>query len=490
MVEERAEAARVNKPVLIVGAGVAGGVVAEILTKRQNSDYKPVGFVDDDISKQRQSIHGLPVLGCRKDIPTLVNRYNISEIIIAIPSAAGRVISQIVEISQTSKARLKILPGFYDFITGRIGIGHIRDIEMNDLLLREPVSLDIGKIAQYLTGQNVLITGAGGSIGSELCLQVAKFSPGELILLGRGENSIYEIESKLKEKFPGLCFKTEIADIKDSVRMKKIFDKYRPKVAYHAAAHKHVRFMEKFPGEAVKNNIIGTQIVAEAAYLAGTDIFVMLSTDKAVNPTSIMGATKRVAEMVIQGMNARGGTRYVAVRFGNVLGSRGSVIPLFKRQIARGGPLTITHPDMVRYFMTTLEAAQLVIQAGVMAKGGEIFVLDMGQPVKILDLAKKLIRLSGYEPEKDIKLLFTGISPGEKLVEQLLAENEKPIPTSHQRIFAVSGCKQDSAKVDAFMNTITNPEFSFQEEKVIDLLQEVLPGFRKASSFLGMVSAE
>ncbi len=466
------------KPVLIIGAGVAGGIVAEVLSKSQNSDFKPVGFVDDDVKIQGQILHGLPVLGTREHIFTLVNRHDIKEIIIAIPSASGQVVSEIVEICHKSKARLKILPGFYDLITGRIKTKSIRDIEVDDLLGRDPVSLDVEQIAGYLTNQEVLVTGAGGSIGSELSRQVAKFSPEKLILLGRGENSIYEIELELRENFPNLELKSEIGDVKDQARMKQIFGKYRPKVVFHAAAHKHVPFMERCPGEAMKNNIMGTKNIAESAYRSGTSIFVLISTDKAVNPTSFMGATKRVAEMVIQSMNIRGGTRFVAVRFGNVLGSRGSVIPLFKRQIARGGPLTITHPDMVRYFMTTVEAAQLVIQTGAQARGGEIFILDMGQPVKILDLAKKLIKLSGFDPETEIPIRFTGIRPGEKLVERLEGDGEGIIPTRHKRIFAVPESSQDFSLLEDVLNTMESENFLFLEHQVITLLQKVLPGFK------------
>ncbi len=467
-----------TKPVLIIGAGVAGGVVAEVLSKNQNSEFEPVGFVDDDPTKQGQIIHGLPVLGTREDIPVLVNLHKIKEIIIAMPSVSGQVISRIVEICHKSRARLKILPGFYDIITGKISISNIRDIEMDDLLGRDPVSLDIEQIAGYLTGQTILITGAGGSIGSELSRQVARFSPKELIIVGRGENSIYEIESELRDSFPDLRLRSEIGDIKDTARINQLFDRYRPEVVYHVAAHKHVPYMEQCPGEAVKNNIIGTKRVAEAASRAGAGTFILISSDKAVNPSSVMGATKRVAEMVIQMLNSREGTRFAAVRFGNVLGSRGSVIPLFKKQIARGGPVTITHPDMVRYFMTSVEAAQLVIQAGALASGGEIFVLDMGQPVKIIDLAKNLIRLSGYEPDEDIKIRFTGIRPGEKLIEQLVGEDEGLIPTGHKRIFAISERSQDSEKVESLLNSFEIPEFNFPDHQIIAFLQKVLPKFK------------
>ncbi|NPV72988.1 MAG: polysaccharide biosynthesis protein [Pelotomaculum sp.] len=467
------------KPVLIIGAGVAGGVVAEVLSKNRNREFEPVGFVDDDPEKQQKILHGLPVLGTREDIPALVRRLNIEEIIIAIPSARGQVVSQIVEICQRSRARLKILPGFYDLITGRIKISKIRDVEIDDLLGREPVFLNVEQVAGYLAGRTVLITGAGGSIGSELSRHLARFSLKKLILLGRGEGSIYEIESDLRDNYPGLGMEAEIGDIRDRPRMDKIFGSHKPDVVFHAAAHKHVFYMERCPDEAVKNNIIGTRNVAEAAFRNGVGTFILISSDKAVNPASIMGATKRVAEMIIQTMNDRGGTRFAAVRFGNVLGSRGSVVPLFKRQIARGGPVTITHPGMVRYFMTTGEAAQLVIEAGALARGGEIFVLDMGRPVKIIDLARNLIRLSGYEPGKDIRFRFTGMRPGEKLVEQLVGDDEEVVPTGHKRIFAISGRRWEPAKLKALLDAFENPGFSYQEREIIALLQTVLPDFKK-----------
>jgi len=468
------------KPVLIVGAGVAGIIVADVLGKSQDrDDFEPVGYVDDDPEKQNKILHGLPVLGTKKDIPALVERHNIREIIIAIPSASGQVISQIIAICHRTRARLKILPGFYDLITGKIKISKIRNVEVEDLLGRKPVALDVDKIAGYLTNKNVLVTGAGGSIGSEISQQVARFAPKEIILLGRGENSIFEIELKLREAFPELCLTPEIGDIKDLVRLNHIFDRHRPDVVFHAAAHKHVPLMERCPDEAVKNNIIGTFNLAEVACKYGAGTFVLISTDKAVNPTSIMGATKRVAEMIMQSMSRRGKTRFVAVRFGNVLGSRGSVIPLFKRQIARGGPVTITHPDMTRYFMTPVEAAQLVIQAGVQAKGGEIFLLDMGSPVRILDLAENLIRLSGFEPYSEIPIEYTGMRPGEKLAEKLATEDEGIVTTVHDRIFCVSKGKYDFANLENVLSTFMSAEFSFREREIISLLQKVLLNFRK-----------
>ena len=466
-------------PVLIVGAGVAGGVVADILNQNISNEYAPVGFVDDDTDKQGLVLHGLPVLGTRREIPELVSRYDVRQIIIAIPSAPVRVIYSLVDICQQSKVRLKILPRFYDVITGKVKTSQIRAVEVNDLLDREPVSLNVELIAGFLKGQVVLVTGAGGTIGSELCRQMAGFAPGRLILLGRGESSIYTTELGLKEQFPHLEICPVIGDIRDLARMRRVFHEHRPRFVFHTAAHKHVPYMELCPDEAIKNNILGTKNVAEVAYSAGTGTFVLVSSDKAVNPSSVMGATKRVAEMMVQNMNRRDGTRFVAVRFGNVLGSRGSVVPLFTRQISRGGPVTITHPEMVRYFMTSTEAAQLVIQAGVQARGGEIFILDMGRPVKVLELARKLIQLSGFAPEKDISLIFTGIRPGEKLVEQLVGEEETIHPTFHRRIFTVTKLDHDYAPVERLLQKIEEPGFSFNDSEVIALLQRVFPHFKQ-----------
>ncbi len=477
------------KPVLIVGAGMAGVIVADVLGNSQDrDDFEPVGYVDDDPDKQNKILHGLQVLGTKEDIPSLVERHKIKEIIIAIPSASGQVISQIIEICHRTKVRLKILPGFYDLITGKIEISKIRNVEVDDLLGRKPVSLDVDEIAGYLTDRKVLVTGAGGSIGSEISRQIARFSPKEIVLLGRGENSIFEIELKLREVFSELRLTPEIGDVKDHLRINRIFEQHRPDVVFHAAAHKHVPLMERCPDEAVKNNIIGTYNLADVACRYGAATFVLISTDKAVNPTSIMGATKRVAEMIIQNMNKRGKTNFVAVRFGNVLGSRGSVIPLFKRQIERGGPVTITHPEMMRYFMTPVEAAQLVIQAGVQANGGEIFLLDMGKPVKILDLAENLIRLSGFEPYTEIPIKYTGMRPGEKLVEKLVSEDEAMVPTLHDRIFVVYKEKYNSVNLENVLNTLISKEFSFREQEVISLLQKVLKNFKKTSRLRSVFS--
>lgn len=424
-----------HRRTLIIGAGKAGALIAKELKHSPDSDLYPVAFIDDNCMKWNLEVMGLPVVAGRERIPEVVNKYHIQKIVIAIPSASKTEIAKIIDLCKTTKAKIKILPRVTDLINGKLSLKMIREVSVEDLLGRDPVKVDLDGIADYVTNQIVLVTGAGGSIGSELCRQILPFSPKKLLLLGHGENSIYDIEMELKKNFPDLACETIIADIQDRQRMREVFDSHRPSVVFHAAAHKHVPLMEQNPIEAVKNNIIGTKNVAECAHEYGTLRFVMISTDKAVNPTSVMGVTKRVAEMFVQGLARISQTKFVAVRFGNVLGSRGSVVPLFKRQIQEGGPVTVTHPDMVRYFMTIPEAVQLVIQAGALVKGGEIFILDMGQPVKIADLAKDLIRLSGFEPNEDIKIIYTGMRPGEKLYEEILTNEEGLSSTKHNRIF-------------------------------------------------------
>ncbi|HHV64825.1 MAG TPA: polysaccharide biosynthesis protein, partial [Peptococcaceae bacterium] len=404
---------------------------------------------------------------------------NVDEIIIAIPSASADTIREIVEIcKETKAASLKILPGVHDILSGKITVSPIREVQVEDLLGRDPVSVDLEEVAGYLKDQTVLVTGAGGSIGSELCRQIVKFNPEKLILAGHGENSIFDIEQELKD-YPVV---TEIFDIKDETKVNLIFEKYKPSVVFHAAAHKHVPLMEGNPEEALKNNVLGTTNLAQAAHQTGVKTFVFISTDKAVNPTSIMGASKRIAEMVIQDFDRRSPTKFVAVRFGNVLGSRGSVIPTFKRQISAGGPVTVTDPRMTRYFMTIPEASQLVIQAGAMASGGEIFILDMGKPVKIIDLAKDLIRLSGLEPEKDIKIVFTGKRPGEKLYEELLTSEEGTTATKHKRIFVARPNNINSEQLFKVITTIRERGSYLSMGEIEDLIRELIPDFRTNNS--------
>ncbi|MFC0560838.1 polysaccharide biosynthesis protein [Halalkalibacter alkalisediminis] len=408
---------------LIIGAGAAGTMVARQLQHSQEADLNPVAFIDDDFAKQHLEVLNLPVVGGVEEIENTVKQLNVEHIIIAIPSLSRAELNKIFQECSKTKAKTQILPRIEDIMSGKVAVTQFQDVQVEDLLGRDPVELDIDGIEEYIKGKTVLVTGAGGSIGSEICRQISIFSPNELVLLGHGENSIYSIEMELRRTAPELNLSTEIADVQDREKMFSIMANRKPHVIFHAAAHKHVPLMERNPEESVKNNVIGTKNVAEAADAAKVNTFVMVSTDKAVNPTSVMGATKRIAEMVVQHMDLISDTRFVAVRFGNVLGSRGSVIPLFKEQIQNGGPVTVTHPDMVRYFMTIPEASRLVLQAGALAEGGEVFVLDMGEPVKIVDLAKNLIKLSGYT-EDEIPIRFTGMRPGEKMFEELLGKDE------------------------------------------------------------------
>ncbi|MEG7845934.1 polysaccharide biosynthesis protein [Bacillus mobilis] len=414
-----------KKRTLIIGAGSAGTMVVRQLQHNKEADLYPIAFVDDDRNKQKLEIYNVPVVGTTNHIQEVVEDNDIEHIIIAIPSLSRNQINEIFEKCTKTKAKTQIVPMLEDLLDGKVSVNEFRDVQVEDLLGRDPVQLDDAGIGEKIKGKTILVTGAGGSIGSEICRQVMKYKPNKIILLGHGENSIYNIEMELRITYKDkIKIITEIADVQDRHKIFEIIGRHRPYIVYHAAAHKHVPLMERNPEEAVKNNIFGTKNIAEASDTFKVNTFVMVSTDKAVNPTNVMGATKRFAEMIIQHMaSVSTGTRFVAVRFGNVLGSRGSVIPLFKKQIQKGGPVTVTHPDMVRYFMTIPEASRLVIQAGTLAKGGELFVLDMGEPVKIADLAKNLITLSGYSVE-EIGIEFTGLRPGEKMYEELLNEGE------------------------------------------------------------------
>ncbi|TVY10391.1 polysaccharide biosynthesis protein [Paenibacillus cremeus] len=463
---------------LIIGAGDGGAMIAKEMLSQEEASLYPVAFIDDDKNKLKQHIHGIPVVGSRKDISNIVKLHNIDEIIIAIPSLSKRETADIIEICKPTKAKLKIIPGLSDLIEGNVSIKEIRDVEVEDLLGREPVSVDLEGIANYVENKTVLVTGAGGSIGSELCRQISLFKPKCLMLLGHGENSIYTIEMELRRTYPALQLETIIADVQDRERIHDIFRIHKPQVVFHAAAHKHVPLMERNPAEAIKNNVFGTKNVAEAADQYGSERFVLISSDKAVNPTSIMGTTKRIAEMIIQSLDKTSKTKFVAVRFGNVLGSRGSVIPFFKQQIALGGPVTVTHPEMIRYFMTIPEAVQLVIQAGSFAQGGEIFILDMGAPVRILQLAEDLIRLSGFEPHMDIPIEFSGIRPGEKLYEELLTKEEGLTSTKHDRIFVGRPSIISRAQVEFELKKLEN--VLFEEPFVVrDVLANVVPTYIK-----------
>ncbi|CEG28653.1 polysaccharide biosynthesis protein [Bacillus sp. B-jedd] len=457
-----------KKKTLIIGAGAAGSMVARQLLQNRDTELVPVGFIDDDIKKHNLDIFGIPVVGGTNQIESIVKKCNVENIVIAIPSLQKKELNAIFQECAKTTAKTKILPMLEDLVSGKVTVSQFRDVQVEDLLGREPIKLNIANITEYLTEKTVLVTGAGGSIGSEICRQIVAFRPSRLILLGHGENSIYSIEMELIEsKQPtSIEFITEIADLRDADKMNTIMKNYKPDVVYHAGAHKHVPLMERNPEEALKNNVIGTMNVAKAASLNGVKTFVMISTDKAVNPTSVMGATKRLAEMIIQGMDRVSSTKFVTVRFGNVLGSRGSVIPLFKRQIEKGGPVTVTHPDMIRYFMTIPEASRLVIQAGSLAKGGEIFVLDMGEPVKIVDLAKNLIKLSGNSVE-EIGIEFTGIRPGEKLYEELLKEEEVHEKQIYPKIYIGKRSELYIDEINHLIETFADLEKEELREKLL-----------------------
>jgi len=419
---------------MIIGAGEAGNMVMKELVMSNYLDARIKCFVDDDKHKHNTYIHGVKVVGGRDKILESVEKYDINEIIIAMPSVSKRIIREIADVCKDTECKLKILPGMYQFVTGDLDLSMIRNVQIEDLLGRETVDVDVQSIMSYVSKKCVLVTGGGGSIGSELCRQIAANHPRRLIILDIYENNAYDIQQELKQKYPYLDLVVLIGSVRNTNRVNSVFQQCRPDIVYHAAAHKHVPLMEDSPNEAIKNNVFGTYKVAEAADRYGTKRFVLISTDKAVNPTNIMGASKRMCEMIVQAFNNRSTTDYVAVRFGNVLGSSGSVIPLFKKQIEAGGPVTVTHPDVVRYFMTIPEAVSLVLEAGATAKGGEIFVLDMGEPVKIDDLARNLIRLSGYTVGEDIEIEYTGLRPGEKLYEELLMNEEGLQDTANQMI--------------------------------------------------------
>jgi len=471
-----------GKPILIVGAGDAGAMVAKELKNHYNGQINLVGFIDDDPSKKKLQILGSLVLGGREEIPDIVKQHGVQEIVLAMPSAEGKMIREVVEICHKTDAGVKTIPGMYDLLEGNVTINQIREVQVEDLLGRAPVKVDLDSISHYLKGEVVLLTGAGGSIGSELCRQVAGFSPKKLLLLDVSENNVYDIEMELSNSFPQLDIYPIVKDVRDEQAVEQVFKLHNPKVVFHAAAHKHVPLMEVNPEEAIKNNVMGTYNVASAADKFGANKFVFVSTDKAVNPTSIMGASKRVAEMVIQHLDTVSSTNFVAVRFGNVLGSRGSVVPLFKKQIAEGGPVTVTHEEMVRYFMTIPEAVQLVIQAGAMAKGGEIFVLDMGEPVKIMDLAESLIRLSGFEPQEDIEIVVTGIRPGEKLYEELLTDEEGVNATNHKRIFVARPHDINGKLIEERVNNLRKGITPRNKYETEGFLQTFLPEFRNDES--------
>ena len=462
--------------VMVIGAGEAANVIIKEIINSNFSTMKIKCIIDDDKGKWGKYIQGIRVVGGRDKILECADTYEIDQIIVALPSISRSQLREILEICKETECKIQSLPGMYQIVNGDVSVSKLRDIEIEDLLGRDPADIDLDSILGYVQNQVVLVTGAGGSIGSELCRQIATHNPARLIMLDIYENSVYEIQQELKINHPELDMVVLIASIRNANRMNWIFDKYRPAIVYHAAAHKHVPLMEDSPGEAIKNNVFGTFHVAQAAAMCGARRFVMISTDKAVNPTNIMGASKRICEMIIQTFNNKYDTEFVAVRFGNVLGSNGSVIPLFRKQIAEGGPVTVTHPDIIRYFMTIPEAVSLVLQAGAYAKGGEIFVLDMGEPVKILELAENLIRLSGYKPYDEIPIRFTGLRPGEKLYEEMLMDEEGLQETANSMIHIGRPLEIDE---DLFFEQLKELKDSseIEDQDIRPLVKKIVPTY-------------
>jgi FlaA1/EpsC-like NDP-sugar epimerase len=480
--------------VLVVGAGNAGAIVVREMLNNPSLGMEVVGFVDDDSRKLTARIAGAPVLGNRRSIPQLVEQYGIDLVIITIPTAPGREIRDIVTICERASVPTKIMPGLYEMLGDLVSVNQLRPVQIDDLLRREPVQTDTAAVQRLITNKRVLVTGGGGSIGSELCRQILRFGPSELIVLGHGENSIFEICGELNRKLSNMArsggnpaqalprIHPVIADIRFPDRLRAVFEQYRPEIVFHAAAHKHVPLMESNPTEAVGNNVLGTRNLLDAAVMVGVEQFVMISTDKAVRPRSVMGASKRAAEMLVHQTAWEIGKPYVAVRFGNVLGSRGSVLHTFKQQIAAGGPVTVTDPEMKRYFMTIPEAVQLVLQAAVVGKGGEVFMLDMGEPVKIVDLARDLIELSGLEVGRDIDITFTGMRPGEKLHEELFTPGETYRRTEHQKIFVIDSASNQvlPSRLNHMIARLEDAVYGNRAEDLLSLMRDLLPDFRAA----------
>jgi FlaA1/EpsC-like NDP-sugar epimerase len=463
---------------LIVGAGAAGEMIVKELLGHPQLGLNPVGFVDDDRSKHGHRLNDLPVLGPITALERIVLAQEIDEVVIAMPRAPGTLVRQIVRGALAVGVKTRTVPGIYDILSGRVTVASLRQVEIQDLLRREPIQTDLDQVRVLATGETVLVTGAGGSIGSELCRQLARLEPAQILLLGHGENSIFDILAELTERFPTVTAVPIIADVRDRERIHQVFEQYRPYSVFHAAAHKHVPLMEGNIAEAVTNNVLGTKNVAEVSAELGVEHLVLISTDKAVRPTNIMGATKRVAEQIVQEVAEGHERKFVAVRFGNVLGSRGSVVPTFLRQIQTGGPVTVTHPEMRRYFMTIPEAVQLVLQAGAIGRGGEVFVLDMGEPVKVLDLATDLIRLSGLEVGTDIEIRFSGTRPGEKLYEELFFDSESAIATDHPKVLrARNGVLPIglSAEVDAL---VERARTGGSDDEIREMLVRLVPDFK------------
>ncbi|HXG45171.1 MAG TPA: nucleoside-diphosphate sugar epimerase/dehydratase [Gemmatimonadales bacterium] len=468
--------------VLIAGAGTEGGILAKRIRSNPALGLVPVGFVDDDPAKQRHRLHGLPVLGRLADTARLCRDYHVAEVLIAMPNAPGPVVRALVQAAQQAAVRTRTLPGISDILSGRFDPSALRPVEIQDLLRREPVRTNLDQVKRLAAGQTVLVTGAGGSIGSELCRQLCQLGPSRLVLLGHGENSIFAIHQELAARFPHLPLHPVIADVRDSDALARVFERYEPSSVFHAAAHKHVPLMEENVAEAISNNVLGTRNVVELAAEGAVERLVLISTDKAVRPTSVMGATKRVAEQIVQHAAEEWHRNFVSVRFGNVLGSRGSVVPTFLRQIAEGGPVTVTHPEMRRYFMTIPEAVQLVLQAGALGRGGEVFVLDMGEPVRIADLAADLIRLSGKRVGKDIEIRFTGPRPGEKLYEELFFSAENAAPTDHPKVLRARNAGLPVGVTAVVSDLIAAAREGWRDEELRALLRRLVPDYEPAAA--------
>lgn len=465
------------KKVLIVGAGSAGEMVARELISARKRQYAPVGFIDDNPGKLHSRIHGVKILGTTDDIAAVVKRCHVEEIIIAVPSASGKVVRDIVSKCEKAEVKIKTVPEFHKILTGEVAIKQIRDVRLEDLMGRETVHINTDDLSSFIRGKTILITGAGGSIGSELARQIARFNPEKIIAFDHNENDVYFLGLDIVEDHPNLEFVTVIGDIKDVGLLKHTFSKYRPRIVFNAAAHKHVPLMEENPSAAVRNNIIGARNLMYAAEHYGAESFVMISSDKAVNPTSVMGASKRIAEMMIQtkAKTRTVRTKFMAVRFGNVIGSSGSVVPIFKKQIKKGGPVTVTHPDVKRFFMAAREAAQLVLQAGAIGKGGEVFILDMGEQIKIADLAKNLITLSGFEPGEDIEIKFIGLRPGEKMHEEMLLDAEHDQATKCDKIYITQPKEFDPVKLRRNIKVLQRLSETMNNEKIVAKIKEMVP---------------
>jgi len=466
------------KRLLIVGAGNAGEVLLREIQRKPVLRYEVVGYLDDDHRKLGTRIHGVPVLGNASQIREIAQKLNADEVVIAMPSASRKELRRVVEHCEGAKLQVSMVPDLVAIASGEVSVSQMRDVDINDLLGRDPVILDLDMISKFIKDKIIMITGAGGSIGSEMCRQVGQFHPKTLLLIEQSENSLFYIERELRKLFPKINICAHICDIVDKPRVGYIFEQYRPDVVIHAAAHKHVPLMETNPGEAVKNNVVGTKNVAYAAHKNQASHFVMISTDKAVNPTSIMGSSKRLAEMIIQALNEESQTHFITVRFGNVLGSNGSVIPIFRQQIANGGPVTVTHPEMQRYFMTIPEASQLVLQAATMGRGGEVYVLDMGEPVKIVDLARNIITLSGFSPGEDIEITFTGMRPGEKLFEELAITGEDMLSTRHPKIGIWKNNPADKKTLDEnLVKLLQVVDIEKNHHLIVDIIKELVPEY-------------